>query len=231
MLRSLELLYSLEALDDGGNLTRLGQRMSRFPLDPMGAKAILCSAGALPLLSPLCTSSGVTNASLNLHVADEGCADELLAIMSVLSTETNLFVKQSATSDGEKEDDCSSVPSRFLDKDGDQLTMLNAFRSFQQTSPKERTAFCKAQRLNKRALQKAETIYEQLKRVAVQQGLSVESRTLDTAPVRRALTAGYFKHAARQQRDRSYITVSGNRVASLHPSSALFNSSPRWVSR
>ena len=43
-VRSLETLYSLEALDDEGRLTAAGRSMSRFPLDPMAAKALLAAA-------------------------------------------------------------------------------------------------------------------------------------------------------------------------------------------
>lgn len=39
LLRSLELLLSLQALDRAGELTELGRRMGRLPVDPMFAKA------------------------------------------------------------------------------------------------------------------------------------------------------------------------------------------------
>ena len=35
LLRSLELLYALGALDDSGALTPVGTSMARFPLEPM----------------------------------------------------------------------------------------------------------------------------------------------------------------------------------------------------
>jgi len=35
LLRSLELLYALAALNEGGELTRVGTSMARFPLEPM----------------------------------------------------------------------------------------------------------------------------------------------------------------------------------------------------
>ena len=34
----------LEALDEDGNITELGLQMSRFPLDPQYAKAVITSA-------------------------------------------------------------------------------------------------------------------------------------------------------------------------------------------
>ena len=35
LTRSLELLYALGALNDRGELTKLGRRMAEFPCDPM----------------------------------------------------------------------------------------------------------------------------------------------------------------------------------------------------
>lgn len=43
LMRSLELLYALGALNDKGDLTKLGRRMAEFPVDPMLSKAILAS--------------------------------------------------------------------------------------------------------------------------------------------------------------------------------------------
>ena len=43
LLRALEQLYALGALNDRGALTKLGRRMAEFPCDPMLAKMILAS--------------------------------------------------------------------------------------------------------------------------------------------------------------------------------------------
>lgn len=43
LLRALEQLYALGALNQRGELTKLGRRMAEFPLDPMLAKTIIAS--------------------------------------------------------------------------------------------------------------------------------------------------------------------------------------------
>jgi HrpA-like RNA helicase len=43
LFRALEQLYALGALNDRGELTKLGRRMAEFPLDPMLAKMIIAS--------------------------------------------------------------------------------------------------------------------------------------------------------------------------------------------
>lgn len=43
LLRALEQLYALGALNDRGELTTLGRKMAEFPLEPMLAKMIINS--------------------------------------------------------------------------------------------------------------------------------------------------------------------------------------------
>jgi hypothetical protein len=43
LMRALELLYALGALNDKGELTKLGRRMAEFPVDPMLSKTIIAS--------------------------------------------------------------------------------------------------------------------------------------------------------------------------------------------
>ena len=43
LIRSLEMLYALGALNDTGELTTLGRKMAEFPMDPMMSKALISS--------------------------------------------------------------------------------------------------------------------------------------------------------------------------------------------
>ncbi|CAM9861312.1 unnamed protein product, partial [Laminaria digitata] len=60
LMRALELLNYLGALDDEGSLTDLGNKMSELPLDPQLAKVLLASP-------------------------DYGCSNEVLSIVAMLS--------------------------------------------------------------------------------------------------------------------------------------------------
>lgn len=62
LMRALELLNYLAALDDDGNLTDLGAVMAEFPLDPQLAKMLISS----------CTHN---------------CSNEILSITAMLSGE------------------------------------------------------------------------------------------------------------------------------------------------
>ena len=43
LIRALEQLYALGALNDRGELTKMGRRMAEFPVDPMLSKMIMAS--------------------------------------------------------------------------------------------------------------------------------------------------------------------------------------------
>lgn len=63
LMRALEQLYALGALNSRGELTKLGRRMAEFPLDPMMSKAVLaseeykCTAEVLTIVSMLSIGS------------------------------------------------------------------------------------------------------------------------------------------------------------------------------
>ncbi|KAL7922346.1 P-loop containing nucleoside triphosphate hydrolase protein [Trichoderma austrokoningii] len=65
-LTALEELYALGALDDEGFLTRLGRKMSDFPMEPSLAKVLIVSV-------------------------DLGCSDEMLSIVAMLSLLTVFY--------------------------------------------------------------------------------------------------------------------------------------------
>jgi len=68
LMRALEQLYALGALNDRGELTKMGRRMAEFPLDPMMSKAVI--------------------------VAEEyKCTSEVLTVVSMLSVGASVFYR------------------------------------------------------------------------------------------------------------------------------------------
>jgi ATP-dependent RNA helicase DHX8/PRP22 len=66
IVNALETLWLLNALDDDGNLTKLGRRMAEFPMAPEESKMLLASV-------------------------DLGCADDVITIVSMLSVQNVFF--------------------------------------------------------------------------------------------------------------------------------------------
>ncbi|KAF8981526.1 putative ATP-dependent RNA helicase dhr2 [Entomortierella lignicola] len=77
MLRSLEHLYALEALDDEGKLTEIGKKMAAFPVDPPYAKVLLqsekleCTKEAIEIISLLSVDSIFSAPSAKREEANE----------------------------------------------------------------------------------------------------------------------------------------------------------------
>merc|ERR1712106_256242 len=80
LMRALELLNYLGALDDDGNLTELGSMMAEFPLDPQLAKMVLyspqlnCSNEILSITAMLNTPNPFMRPRENQRAADEAKA-------------------------------------------------------------------------------------------------------------------------------------------------------------
>ena len=68
LIRALEQLYALGALNDEGDLTKLGRRMAEFPLDPMQAKSVIISE-------------------------TYKCVDQVITICSMLSVGNSIFFR------------------------------------------------------------------------------------------------------------------------------------------
>ena len=202
LVRSLELLYALGALDKKGNLNASGRRMSRFPLEPMAAKAIVASA-------------------------DEGCSEDVIAVLSMLTTDS-VFRFQGSNMSGERGRK-NLGREQYARKEGDHITLLEVFRAFRVCGVKRRREFCHTNAINLRAMLKALDIFKQLTRAATHEGIEVKSAEEESAPLLRSMVAGYFLNTARKQADGSYRTVSTGQRLVIHPSSVLFQQPPEMI--
>ncbi|XP_042391527.1 pre-mRNA-splicing factor ATP-dependent RNA helicase DEAH1-like isoform X1 [Zingiber officinale] len=105
LLKALEQLYALNALNSLGELTKTGRRMAEFPLDPMLSKTIVasekykCSEEAITIASMLSIGNSIfyrpkdkqvhaDNARMNFHTGNVG---DHIALLNVYNSwkETN----------------------------------------------------------------------------------------------------------------------------------------------
>ncbi|KAG0485966.1 hypothetical protein HPP92_010045 [Vanilla planifolia] len=105
VLKALEQLYALNALNSRGALTKVGRRMAEFPLDPMLSKMIVasekykCSEEIISIAAMLSVGNSIfyrpkdkqvhaDNARLNFHTGNVG---DHIALLSVYNSwkETN----------------------------------------------------------------------------------------------------------------------------------------------
>ena len=197
LIRSLETLYALGSLNDKGELTKVGRKMSEFPIDPMTSRAILA--------------------------ADKyGCVEEILSIVSMLGEAAALFFRPA-----DKKIHADSARARFTNAEGgDHFSLLNVWNEwvgsdFSQIWAKEN--FIQYRSL-KRARDVREQLENLCQRVEV--SVSSVGAT-DLVPIQKALTAGFFPQVARLRRDgQGYTTEKSNQSAYIHPSSVLIGQNP-----
>lgn len=210
VIRALELLYSLGALDEYAKLTRpLGARMAELAVEPMMAKVLLSA----PTF---------------------GCLSEMLSIAAMISLQGAVWVLH----DGQRKAS-ETARRKFATEEGDDLTLLNVYQTFV-TKGKKESRWCKDNYLNYKLMTRAVSVRAQLKRYLERFGINVEESLTANGKgdesvtkgerIRRCLTAGFFAHAARMQPDGSFKTVSGGTVLYAHPSSLMFVSQILWVS-
>eukprot|EP00761_Pharyngomonas_kirbyi_P012858 gb/GECH01012885.1/.p1 GENE.gb/GECH01012885.1/~~gb/GECH01012885.1/.p1 ORF type:complete len:723 (+),score=158.39 gb/GECH01012885.1/:1-2169(+) len=224
MIRGLELLYCLGALDDYAKLTHpTGYAISEFPVNPMIAKMLLASG-------------------------EYGCSEEMLTISAMLSVTSVWHASRHTQRKAEK------ARRFFAVAEGDHLTYLNVYKSFiaKNKSSSWCGQYSINYKTMLRAMQIRRQLRQYLKRFHITLTAALDSSpTVVSKPVRskdgeetsrmeheviqpeekirRCVVTGYFSHAARRNSDGSYATLRGDQVLYIHPSSAVFKHPPEWV--
>ena len=199
LMRALELLNYLGALDDDGNLTQVGTVMSEFPLDPQLAKMV-------------CVSPQFT------------CANEILTITAMLSV-PNPFIRPR---DQQKEADDAKAQFSHVEGDHlTLLNAYHAFKQNGEDSQWAWNNYLNFRAMKsadnvRSQLMRIANRYDMNLR-------STEFTSRDYyLNIRKAILSGYFMQVAHLERKGSYLTVKDNQEVSLHPSTCLDNK-PQWV--
>ncbi|KZT01300.1 P-loop containing nucleoside triphosphate hydrolase protein [Laetiporus sulphureus 93-53] len=203
LMRALELLNYLAALDDEGRLTPLGEIMAEFPLDP---QACLVMAKML-IVSP-----------------EFNCSNEILTIVAMLSV-PNVWLRPP-----NQRREADAAKALLTVPDGDHLTLLNVYNNYVQNAHDRSWAWNNY--LSQRALAQADNVRSQLERTMERYEIALVS-TQDQRKlymnVRQALVCGFFMQVAHKEGEKgAYLTVKDNQVVSLHPSCGL-DTQPEWV--
>ncbi|AFR95911.1 pre-mRNA-splicing factor ATP-dependent RNA helicase DHX15/PRP43 [Cryptococcus neoformans C23] len=201
IMRALELLHYLAALDDDGNLTPLGSIMAEFPLDPQLAKMLIVSP-------------------------EFGCSNEILSLTAMLSV-PNVFMRPASQ---RKEADLAKAQFTHPDGDHlTMLNVYHAYKSNEGDAKNwcwqnylNQRSLAQADNVRtqlKRAMEKFDL---ELCSTAW------EDRNYWNN-IRQALTCGFFMHVAHKEGEKgSYMTVKDNQVVRLHLSCGL-DTTPEWV--
>lgn len=194
------MLYALGALNDRGELTKMGRRMAEFPVDPMLSKSLLAAE-------------------------KYACTDDVVSVLAMLSVQNSLFFRPK-----DKQIHADKARKSFWRPGGDHLTLLHIWNQWAELNFSQQwcTENFIQIRSMKRARDVRDQLVGLMERVDLE--LVACSDPNDTIPIRKAITAGFFYNAAKLQRSGdSYRTVKQNQTVLIHPSSSLFQHPPKMV--
>ena len=240
LMRALELLNYLGALDDDGNLTELGAMMAEFPLDPQLAKMLLYSPQVVVVsVCVLRGMGGVVAAAAAVGVAavvsrvrrsaarrvpcanprlpppppppQLNCSNEILSVVAMLTT-PNPFMRPREAAKAADE-----AKSRFQHVDGDHLTLLHVYPAWKNNQ--EAASWCYDNFLNHRSMKSADSVRAQLMRIMTRFGLELKSADFNAKDyyvnIRKCLLAGFFMQVAHLEKTGHYLTVKDNQARAL----------------
>lgn len=199
LMRALELLNYLDALDDDGELTPLGSMMAEFPLDPQLAKMLIASC-------------------------DYNCSNEALSITAMLSV-PQCFVRPN---DQKRPADEAKQRFAHVDGDHlTLLNVYHAFKTSNEDPQWCYENFINFRSLKQadNVRQQLVRIMDRfhLKRVSTEFTNKEYYRN-----IRKAIISGFFMQAAHLERTGHYLTIKDNQIVQLHPSTTL-DHKPEWV--
>lgn len=203
LVRALEQLYALGALNDRGELTRLGRRMAEFPVDPMLAKIIIQSESYK-------------------------CVDQIVTIASMLSVGNSIFYRPK-----DKAIHADNAKLNFFRFGGDQLGLLNVYNIWKDTNYSAQWCYenfiqIRSMRRGRDIREQLISLCERVEIDVNNPELSVYEDEYNTN-IRKCITSGFFYNAAKFQKNGIYKTLKNSHSVMIHPSSFLFKDSPEWV--
>ncbi|XP_068662591.1 probable pre-mRNA-splicing factor ATP-dependent RNA helicase DEAH2 isoform X1 [Aristolochia californica] len=199
LMRALEVLNYLGALDDDGNLTKLGEIMSEFPLDPQMSKMLVVSP-------------------------EFNCSNEILSVSAMLSV-PNCFLRPR---EAQKAADEAKARFGHIDGDHlTLLNVYHAYKQNNEDPSWCYENFVN-QRALKSADNVRQQLVRIMARFNLKL-CSTDFNSRDYyVNIRKAMLAGYFMQVAHLERTGHYLTVKDNQVVHLHPSNCL-DHKPEWV--
>ncbi|XP_048745743.1 putative pre-mRNA-splicing factor ATP-dependent RNA helicase PRP1 [Ostrea edulis] len=199
LMRALELLNYLAALDDDGELTELGSMMAEFPLDPQLAKMVIASC-------------------------DHSCSNEILSITAMLSV-PQCFVRPTEM---KKTADEAKMRFAHIDGDHlTLLNVYHAFKQCQEDPQWCYDNFVNYRSL-KSADNVRQQLARIMDRFNLRRSSTDFASRDYYLNIRKALVSGFFMQIAHLERTGHYLTVKDSQVVQLHPSTCL-DHKPEWV--
>ncbi|KAL9620575.1 MAG: hypothetical protein Q9160_004936 [Pyrenula sp. 1 TL-2023] len=189
---SLFDLWSLGALDNIGDLTPLGKRMTAFPMDPSLAKLLIESTSA-----------------------PYSCSAEMLTIVSMLSVPSVFYRPK------ERQAESDTAREKFFVPESDHLTLLHVYSQWRANNSSDAWCvrhFLHPKALRRAAEIRAQ-LHDIM--VLQQMSPDISCGT-DWDVLRRCICSGYYHQAAKVRGMGEYINLRTSVTVQLHPTSSLY---------
>ena len=204
LLEAEETLREISAIDRRGDLTRLGRQMARLPVDPRVARVLL---------------EGVK----------QECGAATLTVAAWLSS------VDPRERPGERAQEADLAHAPFRDGEGDLIGALRLWQAWREAQATLGSSalkrWCRERLLSHRRLREWSDVRRQLERL-LRERLELDPGedhgAWRSAPVHRAVLAGFATQAAVKGRDAQYRLPDGS-LFTLHPRSGLARAQPPWV--
>merc|ERR1711988_1310956 len=199
LMRALEQLNYLAAIDDEGELTELGSIMAEFPLDPQHAKMLITSP-------------------------EYQCSNEILSIVAMLSV-PQCFVRPG---EAKKAADEAKMRFAHVDGDHlTFLNVYHAFKQNRDNTQWCYENFINYRSLMS-ADNVRQQLVRLMDRFSLARVSTDFNSKHYYANIRKALVSGFFMQGAHLEHAGHYETIKDRQVVQLHPSTCL-DHKPQWV--
>lgn len=201
LIVALEQLYALGALNDKGELTKLGRRMAEFPLDPMLSKTLIASE-------------------------KYKCTSEILSMVAMLSLGASVFYRPK-----DKAVHADTARLNFArGGGGDHMSLMRCYAEWADIDYSaqyclENYIQVRSMRKARDIREQLEGLCE---RVEIDKNVSNPD---DMDSILKAVTSGFFYNIAKLGRSGDYQTVKQPKTVYIHPSSVLAKEEepPAWL--
>jgi pre-mRNA-splicing factor ATP-dependent RNA helicase DHX16 len=204
LIKALEQLYALGALNTEGTLTQSGVKMIQLPIDPSLTKCILTSL-------------------------KYKCFNQMLIIVSMLSIGASVYYDSN-----DDKSNSNKAHSMFEHSEGDHFALLQIYNEWEETDFSniwctENYIHPKAMQKARNIKEQLEFICKNKLGIDIDdEKLSEENKDINDN-IRKCIISGYFFNAACLNKDGIYRTIKNPHVVNIHPTSVLFKQNPKHI--
>jgi pre-mRNA-splicing factor ATP-dependent RNA helicase DHX16 len=205
LMKALEQLYALGALNDRGELTKLGRRMAEFPVDPMMSKVIIASE-------------------------KYNCSNDILTIIAMLSIGSSVFYRPK-----DRAVHADNARLNFARGNvGDHISLMRVYNEWVETDYSTQWCYenyIQIRNLNKARdireqleglCERVEVNLTSTSSIATTTAAStVGSNNNNIDAISKALVSGFFYNIAKFSKNSEYKTIKNPHTVYIHPSSVL----------